>query len=497
MRKKNAIKNVISNLLLQLITIVCGFIVPKMIIQRFGSNVNGLVSSITQFLSYIVFLESGIGPIIKSLLYKPIAENNKEKVESILKSAEKFFRIISKIFIVYIIVLSIFFPIIMNGQFEVVYTISLVIIISISTFMEYYLGMVYKLYLQANQKKYIISRVQIITTIINTIMVIVLIKMGANIQIVKLVSTSIFILRPIILSLYVKKVYNINLKNIEKVEEIEQKWDGLAQHIASIIHTNTDISILTIFSKISEVSVYSVYYMVIKGIKQVIEAISTALEDSFGDMLARGEKETLNKNFKMYEFIYYSISTILYGSTIILIVPFIKIYTLNIKDANYIRYAFAYILVLGEFIWGIRQPYNNLVKVAGHFRQTRNGAWLEAFINITISIILVIKYGLVGVAIGTLVAISIRTIEIIIYASKNILERKIKKDFKRIIITAIEFILIMFISNNLINIEAISYLEWIKYAIIVAFINSIVVIGINTIFYKEDLKNIVNKVKIK
>lgn len=58
MRSKKAILNIITSLLLQVVVLICGFIVPKLIITNFGSNVNGLISSITQFLAYISLLES-------------------------------------------------------------------------------------------------------------------------------------------------------------------------------------------------------------------------------------------------------------------------------------------------------------------------------------------------------------------------------------------------------------------------------------------------------
>lgn len=77
MRSKKAIKNIIFSLTLQIITIICGFIVPKLIISSYGSDVNGLITSISQFLAYITLLEAGFGPVIRSTLYKPIANNNK------------------------------------------------------------------------------------------------------------------------------------------------------------------------------------------------------------------------------------------------------------------------------------------------------------------------------------------------------------------------------------------------------------------------------------
>lgn len=58
MRSKKAILNIITSLLLQVVVLICGFIVPKLIITNFGSDVNGLISSITQFLAYISLLES-------------------------------------------------------------------------------------------------------------------------------------------------------------------------------------------------------------------------------------------------------------------------------------------------------------------------------------------------------------------------------------------------------------------------------------------------------
>lgn len=58
MRSKKALKNIISSLLLQLVTVICGLILPRAIIGKYGSNVNGLISSITQFLTYITLLES-------------------------------------------------------------------------------------------------------------------------------------------------------------------------------------------------------------------------------------------------------------------------------------------------------------------------------------------------------------------------------------------------------------------------------------------------------
>ena len=278
MRSKKAIKNVIASVFLQIVTFICGLIVPRLILSSFGSNVNGLINSITQFLAYISLLESGFGPVVKSILYKPIANKDKNQIEQILKASEKFFRKIAIIFFIYILILCVIYPNFVNQDFDAMYTVSLILIIGISTFAEYFFGMTYRLYLQADQKTYVTSYIQIGTTILNTIMTLVLIKLGASIQWVKLISATIFVLRPVLQNLYVKKKYNINFKESNENYKIKQKWDGLAQHIAGVIHSNTDVTLLTIFANVKEVSVYSVYNLVITGVKNITTIFSSAIE---------------------------------------------------------------------------------------------------------------------------------------------------------------------------------------------------------------------------
>lgn len=495
MRSKKAIINIISSLMLQVVTVICGFIVPRLIIGTFGSNVNGLVTSITQFLAYITLLESGFGPVVKSILYRPIANKDKNEIERILKASEKFFRTISYIFIAYIVILCFALPVIVSNEFDKLFALSLVIIISVSTFAEYYFGMTYKLYLQAEQKTYITSIIQIGTTILNTLMIVLLIYFGSSIQIVKLASAVIFVLRPILQNLYVKKKYNINLKNVDDNYKIKQKWDGLAQHIASVIHNNTDVVILTIFTTVTEVSVYSIYLLILTGIKSLVQAFKTGVDASFGDMIAKGEKEQLNKSFKVYEVFYFTLITIVYSCTLILILPFISVYTKGIIDANYYRPVFACLLVLAEFMWTIRLPYSTITLAAGHFKETMKGAWLESIVNIVLSIILVFKYGIVGVAIGTLIAMIIRTIEFMYHTSKYILDRSVVYTFKRLIIIAIEVIIVVIISSLIPSITITNYITWAIQAIIIAVIAAIVVITINCVIYKEDIKGILNIIK--
>jgi O-antigen/teichoic acid export membrane protein len=495
MRSKKAIANIIASLSLQLVTVVCGFIIPRLIIKTFGSDINGLTSSITSFLGYITLFEAGVGGVIRANLYKPLANKDISAISGIVKATGKFFKSVSYIFIGYLLVIAFYFSFFVNKGYDSVFTFSLVIIIGASIFVQYYFGLTYQVLLQADQKQYISSALQIVTLIINTILVVILVNLGTGIHMVKLGSSLIFILRLVGLYLYVNRNYKIIKDCPENNDAIRQRWDGLGHHIAFFLHRNTDIVVLTLFANLKEVSVYSVYFLVVSGIEKLVTSFSTGLEAAFGNIIAKGESEVLDRNFRIYELISFSLTTILFTSTAMLILPFITLYTKGVTDANYIRPLFAYILIMAEAAYCIRLPYHSVVLAAGHFKQTRNGAFLEAFINVILSIVLVNFFGIIGVAIGTLCAMLFRTIQYAVYLSRNIIKRKISEFAKRCFINIFAVLLIIFTVNSLKIVKIDSYAVWGLYAVCVTLISLVIVILTNIVFYRTDIMNLFRIIK--
>ena len=176
-RKKRLLCNTVSSLVFQIVTLVCGFIVPRLILDTYGSSVNGLVLSITQFLGMIAFLELGVGAVVQSSLYKPLAEKNINDVSKIISSANKFFRRLASILVVYVIFLVILFPFFAAKEFGYGYSATLILTISISTFAQYYFGIVNRILLTADQRGYIQCITQTIAVICNTIACYILIAL--------------------------------------------------------------------------------------------------------------------------------------------------------------------------------------------------------------------------------------------------------------------------------------------------------------------------------
>ena len=102
--------------------------------------------------------------------------------------------------------------------------------------------------LNADQKSYVPLLLQISTIIANTILAIILMKLGMSVHIVKLMTTVIYVLRPLFQMIYVRNHYAIDRKIKVIGEPIKQKWNGFSQHFAAVVCQNIDIAVLTVFS---------------------------------------------------------------------------------------------------------------------------------------------------------------------------------------------------------------------------------------------------------
>lgn len=494
MRKDLLVKNTVASLLFQVTAIVCGFVLPRVFLQYFGSEVNGLVNSISQFLSVVSFLELGVGAVVQSSLYKPLADKDSRQISCVVVSANRFFRRIALVLLLYVMVLMLVYPTISNQDFDGVFTAILIGAMSISSFAQYYFGIVDSILLTADQRGYIQYNAQTIALVLNTAACVAMISAGCSVQMVKLVSSLIFLIRPLALRAYVNRRYGIDWKVKYEEEPIKQKWNGVAQHVASVVLNGTDVIVLTMFSTLSNVSIYSVYYLVVSGVKTLFMSITDGFQAILGELWAKQELEELNSFFGWVEWLVHTGTTFVFACTAVLIVPFVQVYTLGVNDANYVQPLFAVLLTLANAMHCMRLPYNIMVLAAGHYRQTQRNYIVAVVLNVVISVLTVELWGLVGVAIGTLVAMAYQTIWLFVYDSKNLIRWPLKRVAKQFAVDALSAALIVAVGGS-IAFNDISYLGWILLAVKVSSMAVVIVLSVNFIFYMNRMKQMFGRVR--
>ena len=493
-RKTKLVMNIGAAFTKQVITVICGFVLPRYILKGYGSEVNGLLTSITQFLSFISFLELGVGAVVQSNLYAPLAKRDDEAISRIVVSSEKFFRTLSFIFIGYVAFLILLFPRFVASGFPFFYTVSLIIIIAVSSFAQNYLGVTYQLLLNADQKAFIQMSIQCVTLLINTGVSILFIQKGFSIQLVKLSTAALFLIRPIIQTIYVHHHYNINWKIQFAGEPIQQKWNGFAQHVAAVVVANTDVVVLTFLDTLKNVSVYSVYHSISYGVEQTIMTMSTGLEAMWGNMLANREQERLTASFSFTEWLVHNGISFVFVLTGILIVPFIQIYTQGISDANYILPIFGVILTSAFGMQCLRLPYFLIIKAAGHYKQTQTASIIEMLINVVFSVALVKRFGLNGVAVGTLAAMLYHTCYFAWYLRTRILNRPIRFFCKYLAIDAAYALVCACLTRGF-ALRELSYLPWVVLALKAGAVCLAVLIAVNCVFYRSTIRKFMQRRK--
>lgn len=498
-RVKKLKYNTVASIVFQLTTLICGFILPKLILSYYGSETNGLVNSIAQFLQMIAFLELGVGAVVSSSLYKPLSEKNDKRISEIYISANNFFKKLSYILILYVILLIIIYPFLMNDKINWFSTATLIIAMSISSFAQYYFGIVDRILISSDQKGYINYNIQTITLILNNIACVILININCSIQILKLTTSLIYLLRPLVLRSYVNKHYNINKRRAIYEEPIQQKWNGVAQHVAAIVLDSTDNIILTVFSNLTNVSIYSVYYIVVNGIKNMFYAFTFGIQSFMGNMWACNEYDKLKKVTIWYEWFVHYIILIIFTCTGILVVPFISVYTQGVSDANYIQPVFGFFISLANASYCLRSPYINLVLAAGKYKETQNSYIIAAAINIVSSVILVIYYGLIGVALGTFISTLYQTLWLAHYCNSRLIHFGIKTIYKNYLLDLFTMVII-FCSLDKFGLSILvcqSYTEWFRYAFICFFYVFLITTFIQLLFNKEKCLELIYQISLR
>lgn len=484
--------NGISSLIQQVVTVVCGLILPQMVLKAFGSSVNGTMSSLTQFLSFITLLQGGVGSVARLAYYKPLAYNDNHKISVAYKTITDFYTKFAIIFVIYLIGLSFAYPVCVYTGFSYSYVASLSLILGLASASEYFFGQASQMLLVSAQKNYIYSLTQIICTILSTIIGVVLIKQGASIHLVKLGGAIVYAIRPIVMNYYVQKKYKIDKKVEVNKNLLSQRNAALIRHIAFYIHTSTDVMVLTACTNVLWVSVYSVHKYVISSLSNLVSAVLGNIEAVFGDMIARGEKDVMQRQVPVYDLLTKIISSICFFTCIILISRFVNLYADGVSDINYFQPVFATLLTISELIYCMGNTYQSVYIAAGHIKKTEWIAISEACINLGISVALVWKFGIIGVAVGTIIAMIFKTIANIYYMQKNVFQMSVMFIIKSYLVNFIVGIMLTFLFWTVFYVKLNNYIDFFTWAIIIFIVVTVVFISVNYLAFKDEMQELFN-----
>lgn len=492
MYKKIVFRNISTSLIWQITTMISGFILPSLIINHYGSEINGIIVSITSFLSYITLLDSGMGGVVKAEIYAPLNQKDWKKVSMILTSAKHFFRKIAYIFLIYSLCLSLIFPKLTNTTIDAKTIFLLTGILSLSLFAEYYSGLVNRILLLADKKHAFYNLLQTMIIITNLIVSIILIKSDQSIVAIKIFSALVFLLNPLILSYYVQKKYSIDYHQQSEQNVMKQKWDGLGHHIANMSRVNVDIFLLTLFFSAKEVSVYSIYMMIFNVLNKFLSIIINGSDSFFGEFLSANQRQRLKKYFSFYQFWYTMAVFIFITTTIEVILLFIEIYVKDAAEKGYLNQSFMLLIAIAQLCYMIRLPFMNLIFAHGKYKETKSFAFVEVMINGLGSIIFLYLFGMSGLALGTLFGTIYHLVKILLFFDRFYFKGMLKKQVFQIILYALLGTLSVLLVPHLL-IHTNQFYRWMILAFLVLVFNSLLFAGFSFLLFPQERRQLFTK----
>lgn len=406
-RVKNTSRNFIYAVILQIVKIALMFLVRIVFVYQLGEEYLGVNGLFTNVIGILSLADLGITTALMYSLYKPLAENNEQKIKEYIDYFRKVYYVISLIITLIGIAIIPFLKYLVNLPSEMP-DIYLYYILLLANSVISYLFIYKTTLLSADQKMYIINRYDIIFQFVLSLMQIIILVVWKNF--IGYLASNIIctILSNIMKAIKVDKIYpylkkkdKTSLSKQEKKQIFSNLFSLSFYKIGGIIQTNTDSIITSIFVGTVTVGYYSNYSTIILSVTNFLTMIFTSLKASVGNYLVSKKDEEQIKLFNLLEVYNYWLVAFCSICFIVLIPDFINI-----------CFGEQYILSLPVLIWAVLNFYTSNIRQAlwtyretmGVFKKTKYTTIVTAIINIGLSILLAKFFGLSGVIAATVIA---------------------------------------------------------------------------------------------
>lgn len=404
-RTQNMVRNMKWSYIGTFSTMVLGFVVRTVLIYSLGKTFLGLNSLYASVIGVLSIAELGVGGILNTQLYKPVAENDEKTIIVILQLYKKIYRFIAFAVLAIGLALFPFLEAFLKGAEDIAYVKLYYLFFLFNTVTTYFVS--YKFSISnAEQKNYINTNFDTISTLVMYVLQIMSLILYKSYFLFMFVNSLTIFVKAMVITIYMNNRYPI-LKAREKCRLEQGKMQelkkniigGVANRFSDSAINQTDSMIISAFVNIDSLGLASNYVV----LRSYVEKFTKPLLDNHGStignyvsMESKDRKVLLVKTLQLYSFLIYGLSALLlyFIST-----PFIRIW---LGEDMTVTNDIVLMIALGLLVSGVGdRPYVLFKGAHGIFYDDWYVSFATAFVNLTVSIILAIPLGIVGVYIGT------------------------------------------------------------------------------------------------
>lgn len=408
-RTHKSILNAEVNIIFYFLTLFLAFFSRKIFLDNLGAEFIGLTGTLGNILGYLNLAELGITASIGYFLFKPLQTNDRQKIQDILSVLGYLYNWIGSIILGGGILVSLFFPLIFAKS-----VLSLGIIyfafysILGSSLIGYFINY-RQILLSADQKNYLVAIYYQSANIVKIILQIFLAYTYKNLFVWVAVEFLFGIFGCIILNWKINKEYpwlKVNKKQgkllLKDYPEIITKTKQVFIHkIKDFVLVKSDELFIFLFVSLKMVAFYGNYIIIISKLISLFAAVTRSVGASVGNLVAEGNKPNMMKVFWEYTTIQHAIAATLSFSLYSFIEPFIA----HWLGAEYIMdHRILILLIIYIYITNSRNSVDSFNYAHGLYADVWS-AWAELIINVSITIVCGLKWGIIGILLGKIVSL--------------------------------------------------------------------------------------------
>ena len=486
---RNSEKNIITGITSQFIMLSIGLVLPRYVLLIYGSEVNGLLGTMNQFISYLTLFEAGIGAASLQALYRAIGLQNKKSVSGILSATGKHYQRTGWLSLLMTGVLSVLFPFLLNTDIPFGTVVILTLVTGTASVFGFFFYSKNLLLLQAENKSFIINAVTICVFLLISGLKLISLRLSLSI----IVYQSLTLLQMMLYAAFYVIYFRKNYKWIDKhakpdTQAVSQHRSAFVHQLSSLVFSNTDILIISIGISVTVSSVYMIYNLVFSTIGNLLVQFYSGFKAKLGQLF-HADRELYLEVYKAYEAIYIAFGFALNNVAYVMVLPFLTLYTKGIIDANYLDPNLALLFVSINLLSVSRMPLGETIFFAGHFSATKWYSIIESLINLIASLLLVRPFGVYGVLFGTILALIYRVANIIWYVDKHILKGGWKDTLRTLVINIMLFVVLTLFVHHL-GLTCETYLDFILIAGILTIIFISIFVGVNAALNRKQISKL-------
>lgn len=456
-RTKNSIYNGASNLIINITSAILSFVVRTIFIRKLGEQCLGLDGLFTNIISMLSLVELGVNTALAFNLYEPLAKHDVDRINRLMSFFKKFNRFICFSILGFGLCILPFLKFLAK-DYTIDYNIYFIFLLYLANTAFSYLLVYCYIIIEADQKNYKLTPIKIVFNFLTYGFQIFVLLLTNNFILYLLVQFILRYIERICLFKFIKKEYSfVDFDSKEKISKEDKNI--LTKNIKSLIFhrvgayavNGTDNILIASIVSISATGFYSNYLSITGILKNLVASIINGTTSSFGNLNISESDEIKENSFNLVNFVCYSVTGLFFVGLICCFKPFI---TLWIGDKYNLSFVCVLFICINFYLASIILSVDAVKNSAGLYHNDRFVPIIQAIINLAISIIFGIKFGLIGILLGTTVS-SILTVNVVkpIIIYKNIFHTAYKKYFiyilKNVLTVAFSVMASMFVFKYL------------------------------------------------